>query len=184
MPITSASNGVRPEYRALSVITVGSPVTPDAINDCVGTGNYASKYITLLKRVGFVFTTEKDGKAIKTYTLTAEPENASDYRNATPKVKASKPAKAAKPKKVLKGKRAASVEALKERNRQLIAKVAGIKLTPKTKATKAKPARAPKIDTVVEALHVEEMDAPVEELVRSFVPMNRGPALVEEYANG
>lgn len=181
MPITSASNGVRPEYRALSVITIGSPVTPSVINECVGTGNYASKYITLLKRVGFVFTTEKDGKAIKTYTLVSEPENASDYRNATPKVKASKPAKAAKPKKALKGKRAASVEALKERNRQLIAKVAGIKLT-KTKAPKAKPARAPKVDTVVETLHVEEMDAPVEELVRSFVPMNRGPALVEEYA--
>lgn len=182
MPITSASNGVRPEYRALSVINVGSPVTPDAINECVGTGKYASKYVTLLKRVGFVFTTEKDGKTIKTYTLISEPENASEYRNATPKVKAVKPSKVAKPKKVLKGKRAASVEALKERNRQLIAKVAGIKLTPKTKSPKAKPERPHKVDVVGENLQIEEMDTPVEELVRSFVPMNRGPALVEEYA--
>ena len=46
MPRTAASNGVKPYLRALAVIKPGVPVTPQAINDHVGTGDYAAKYIS------------------------------------------------------------------------------------------------------------------------------------------
>ena len=45
MPRVAASNGVRPEIRALGVIKLGVPVTPAEINAYVGTGDYAAKYM-------------------------------------------------------------------------------------------------------------------------------------------
>ena len=96
MPIVAASNGVRPCYRALAVIQLNVPVTPSQINDCVGTGDYAAKYISFLRRDGFVFDTTKDGRQIVSYTLIAEPANAESFRNLKPKVKAAKQAKAVK----------------------------------------------------------------------------------------
>lgn len=85
MPITSASNGVKPQYRALAVIKVGVPVTPTEINDYVGTGDYAGKYIGFLRRDGFVFEINKDGRAVTSYTLISEPSNAEALRNLKPK---------------------------------------------------------------------------------------------------
>lgn len=100
MPIVAASNGVRPEYRALAVIKLNKPVTPKEINDYVGTGDYAAKYISFLRRDGFVFDCTKDGRRIVSYTLVGEPKNAEYFRNLQPKQKASAPAKQTKTVKV------------------------------------------------------------------------------------
>jgi hypothetical protein len=101
MPIVAASNGVRPEYRALAVIKLNKSVTPKEINDYVGTGDYAAKYISFLRRDGFVFDCTKDGRRIVSYTLVAEPKNAEYFRNMQPKSKAAAPAKTAKTVKVV-----------------------------------------------------------------------------------
>lgn len=91
MPVVKASNGVRPEFRALAVIQLNKPVTPTEINDFVGTGDYAAKYISFLRRDGFVFDTTKVERKIVSYTLIAEPANAEYFRNMKPKTKAAKP---------------------------------------------------------------------------------------------
>lgn len=102
MPIVAASNGVRPELRALDVIHLNTPVTPAEINAHVGTGDYAAKYISFLKtRYGFTFTCQKQGRTIVSYTLVGEPADVSKLRNTQPKQKAAK-AKAVKPAKVVK----------------------------------------------------------------------------------
>ena len=41
MPRVNASNGIRPEIRALAVLQLGKTVTPADINDHVGTGDFA-----------------------------------------------------------------------------------------------------------------------------------------------
>ena len=92
MPVVKASNGVRPEFRALAVIKLNTPVTPTEINEYVGTGDYAAKYISFLRRDGFVFDTTKVERKIVSYTLIAEPANAEYFRNMQPK---SKPVKQA-----------------------------------------------------------------------------------------
>lgn len=103
MPRVAASNGVRPELRALAVIQVGKPVTPSEINACVGTGDYAAKYISFLKnRYGFDFSVQKNGRQVVSYTALKEPDNVAELRGAQPKQKAVKVAKAAKPSKVQK----------------------------------------------------------------------------------
>lgn len=99
MPVVKASNGVRPEFRALEVIQLNKPVTPTEINDFVGTGDYAAKYISFLRRDGFVFDTTKVERKIVSYTLIAEPANAEYFRNMKPKTKSAKPV-VAKPVKV------------------------------------------------------------------------------------
>lgn len=101
MPIVAASNGVRPEYRALAVIKLNKPVTPKEINDYVGTGDYAAKYISFLRRDGFVFDCTKDGRRIVSYTLVGEPKNVEYFRNMQPKQKAAAPAKQTKSLKVV-----------------------------------------------------------------------------------
>ena len=95
MPRVASSNGIRPEFRALAVIKLNVPVTPEEINTKVGTGNYAAKYISFLRKADFVFDVQKDGKKVVSYTLTKEPEKASDLRKAGPAVAA---AVAVKPK--------------------------------------------------------------------------------------
>lgn len=86
MPIVSASNGIRPEIRALAVIQLNKPVTPKQINDCVGTGDYAAKYISFLNtRYGFTITAQKDGRTVVSYTCIAEPLNVAELRAAKPK---------------------------------------------------------------------------------------------------
>jgi hypothetical protein len=96
MPRTAASNGVKPYLRALAVIQPGVPVTPQVINDHVGTGDYAAKYISFLRtRHGFEFTCQKDGRSIVSYTLIKEPADAAALRSLQPKVKAAAPKVAA-----------------------------------------------------------------------------------------
>lgn len=97
-----AGQTVRGEFLALQLFTVGKAVTPKEINDHVGRGDYAAKYISFLKnRHGFDFSVQKDGRSVVSYTLTAEPANAADVRAmATPAAKQVKvkAAKVAKPK--------------------------------------------------------------------------------------
>ena len=107
MPRVAASNGIRPEIRALAVLQLGKTVTPQEINDHVGTGDYAAKYVSFLNtRYGFKITANKDGRKVVSYTVIAEPDNASDLRAATPKapklkVKSIKAPKVAKVSKAL-----------------------------------------------------------------------------------
>lgn len=86
MPRVAASNGIRPEIRALSVIQLNVAVTPAEINKAVGTGDYAAKYISFLRKLGFDFTVTKDGKKVVSYILTKEPANAGTLRAAGPVV--------------------------------------------------------------------------------------------------
>lgn len=72
---------VPPEVRALEIIDLGKPVTPTQINEYIGIGNYASKYISLLKDRGYIFTTQKEGKRVVSYTLMGEPEHSDAIRN-------------------------------------------------------------------------------------------------------
>jgi len=104
MPIVAASNGIKPYIRALAVIQLNKPVAPSVINQCVGTGDYAAKYISKLRKDGFEFTSTKDGREIVSYTLVAEPSNAAYFRNMQPKVKGAKKAVVAKPAKTKKPK--------------------------------------------------------------------------------
>lgn len=109
MPRVAASNGVRPEIRALAVIHLNQPVTAAEINDCVGTGDYAAKYISFLKtRYGFTFSVQKVGRQVVSYTLLKEPANIAELRSMQPKAKGAKVsvAKAAKPVKSAKSKAA------------------------------------------------------------------------------
>lgn len=98
MPRVNASNGIRPEIRALAVLQLGKTVTPQDINDHVGTGDYAAKYVSFLNtRYGFTITANKDGRRVVSYTVIAEPANAADLRAQTPKAaKAKVAAKAPK----------------------------------------------------------------------------------------
>lgn len=140
MPIVSASNGVRPEYRALAVIQLNKPVTPTEINDCVGTGDYAAKYISFLRRDGFVFDTTKDGRKIVSYTLIAEPVNAAYFRNMQPKrqtVNASPKAKVAKPAKPVKTASMMTPAEIKAKNLETMKKVTA-KISKKVAASKPK----------------------------------------------
>ena len=86
MPIVSASNGIRPEIRALAVIKLNKPVTPKEINDYVGTGDYAAKYISFLNtRYGFTIEAQKDGRTVVAYVCIAEPANVAALRATKPK---------------------------------------------------------------------------------------------------
>jgi hypothetical protein len=86
MPIVAASNGIRPEIRALAVLKLNKTVTPKEINDYVGTGDYAAKYVSFLNtRYGFTITAQKDGRRVVSYTCIAEPANVAELRGAKPK---------------------------------------------------------------------------------------------------
>lgn len=122
MPRVPASNGIRPEIRALAVFSIGEPVTPAEINAHVGTGDYAAKYVSFLNtRYGFTITSQKDGRRVVSYTMIAEPANAADLRASTPKIaKAKAPvsqapviktAKTKSPKKVTAKKSVADIKA-------------------------------------------------------------------------
>jgi superfamily II DNA/RNA helicase len=88
MPRTAASNGIRPEIRALAVFELNVPVTPKEINDCVGTGDYAAKYVSFLNtRYGFTITAQRNGRTVVSYTMVAEPKNVEELRNTKAKVK-------------------------------------------------------------------------------------------------
>ena len=87
--------------KVLQVIKPGVPVTPSEINAHVGDGDYASKHVWYLGKLGFQFTIQKDGRKVSSYTLISEPDNAEAIRNTvhgaarkTAKTKAPKVAKA------------------------------------------------------------------------------------------
>lgn len=99
MPKVAASNGIRPEIRALAVLQLNKTVTPQEINDCVGTGDYAAKYVSFLNnRYGFTITANKDGRKVVSYNVVAEPANAADLRSMTPKAPKTKAPKTKAPK--------------------------------------------------------------------------------------
>ena len=139
MPIVSASNGIRPEIRALAVIQLNKPVTPKQINDCVGTGDYAAKYISFLNtRYGFTITAQKDGRTVVSYTCIAEPANVADLRAMKPKVKGTgaKPAKVAKVTKPAKTASLMTPAEIKAKNLETMQKVTA-KLNKKAKSKKS-----------------------------------------------
>lgn len=66
--------------KVLQVIRVNEPVTPSAINAHVGDGDYASKHVWYLRKLGFEFTIQKDKRKVVSYTLISEPANAEQIR--------------------------------------------------------------------------------------------------------
>ena len=138
MPIVSASNGIRPEIRALAVIKLNKPVTPKEINDCVGTGEYAAKYISFLNtRYGFTIEAQKDGRTVVSYTCIAEPADVAILRAMKPKVKGVKPAKVAKATKPAKTASLMTPAEIKAKNLETMKKVSA-KLSKKVAASKPK----------------------------------------------
>jgi len=73
MPRITNSTGKRPEYIALELFRAGATVTPSEIDKYVGTGTYSSKYMSFLKRDGFVISIKKDGRSVVSYTLVSSP---------------------------------------------------------------------------------------------------------------
>ena len=153
MPRVNASNGIRPEIRALAVLKLGKTVTPQEINDHVGTGDYAAKYVSFLNtRYGFTITANKDGRKVVSYTVIAEPSNAADLRSQqpkAPKAKAAKAPKAPKAAKVTPVKSAVDVVAdAKAKNLATIKKVA--EKVAAAKKAKVKRAKVREFDDVTE----------------------------------
>lgn len=108
------NSGKRPHEKLLEIMNVGDTLTPSEIDKHVGNGNYASKHIWFLGKLGFTFDIKKEGRSVLSYTMIAEPANAADIRNCVTAAKPAKPAKAAaKPKavKVAKPKAAKPVKA-------------------------------------------------------------------------
>lgn len=112
-----AGREVRGEFLTLQLFEIGKAVTPKEINDHVGRGDYAAKYISFLRnRHGYEFSVQKDGREVVSYTLVVEPANTAEVRAKataapavkTAKVKAAPKAKAAKPVKVRQSKQTAS----------------------------------------------------------------------------
>jgi len=146
MPKVSASNGIRPEIRALAVLVMGKTVTPAQINDHVGTGDYAAKYVSFLNtRYGFTITANKDGRKVVSYTMIAEPANAADLRAATPKTKIAKPkAKTVKLSTVVKkvNKKFTASKALAAENAAIVRAVTEAENVAEIKAVKVKAPKA------------------------------------------
>ena len=98
----STGIGKRGEYRALEIMEIGKAVTPSEIDAHVANGAYSSKYMSFLKRDGFVIQVNKDGRSVVSYTLISKPDDAKLPRGAfdrtrkakVAKVKAAKPTKA------------------------------------------------------------------------------------------
>ena len=67
--------------KVLQVIKLGKSVTPSEINAHVGDGDYASKHVWYLGKLGFQFSIQKVGRKVASYTLIAEPSNAEAIRN-------------------------------------------------------------------------------------------------------
>jgi hypothetical protein len=92
------NTGKRPHEKLLEIMNVGTRLTPVEIDAHVGNGNYASKHVWFLGKLGFGFDVERQGRTVIAYTMTAEPANASDIRNPAVKAPKAKVAKAPKAK--------------------------------------------------------------------------------------
>ena len=161
MPRVNASNGIRPEIRALAVLQLGKTVTPAEIDAHVGTGEYAAKYVSFLNtRYGFTITANKDGRKVVSYTVIAEPDNAAELRGQQPKAPKAKAAKAPKAPKVAKVAKenaaivrvvtkAENAAEIKAKNLATIKKVAEKQAAAK-KAKAKRPAKVREFDDVTE----------------------------------
>lgn len=89
----SKTIGKRAEYVALEIMEIGKPVTPSQIDAHTGTGTYSSKYISFLKRDGFVFEIKKDGRNVVSYTLLSRPADSKLPPGAFDRTRASKSVK-------------------------------------------------------------------------------------------
>lgn len=81
--------------KVLEVVKLNKPVTPSAINDYIGKGNYAAKHVLYLRILGYDFDVKRDGRNVVSYTLTKIPDNVSDLivvRNKVTPIKTKKPA--------------------------------------------------------------------------------------------
>lgn len=82
---------------------IGDTATPAEIDKHVGgTGSYYSKHVSVMRRWGFEFDVEKDGRTIVRYTLTKVPDNEAEYRNTKATKAAPKKATKTAPKKATK----------------------------------------------------------------------------------
>jgi len=109
---------------------IGDKATPADIDKHVGgTGSYYSKHMSVMRRWGFEFDVEKDGRMIVSYTLIKEPANAAEYRTGRPvkekKVKVKKTvakkavkAKTAKKATDVKAKNFATIKAVAEKRKE------------------------------------------------------------------
>ena len=107
-------------FVALEFLKSKGSATPAEINDHIGKGNYASKYICYLKLLGYEIETVKDGRTVTEYKFISDGDSATrNYQwvppakrgqTATPKVKTAKApkVKAAKPVKVRQSKQTAA----------------------------------------------------------------------------
>lgn len=89
--------------KVLTAIKVGVPVTPSQINKAAGNGDYAAKYIMLMRKYyGFDITVQKNGKSVVSYTVVREPENVAELRAYTgrEKTSAKAPAKTKTPEQI------------------------------------------------------------------------------------
>ena len=172
MPKVAASNGIRPEIRALAVLQLGKTVTPAEINAHVGTGDYAAKYVSFLNtRYGFKITPNKDGRKVVSYTVISEPDNAADLRGMQPKAPKTKAVKA--PKSIAKVLNLTKAETKEIREELAAEKAAEIKAknleTMKKVAAKFKKAKAPKkVKVPRESDYVRETFGTSGEIATSF----------------
>ena len=91
-------------FVALEFLKSKGTATPAEINDHIGKGNYASKYICYLKLLGYEIETVKDGRTVTEYKFISDGDSATrNYQwvppakrgqTATPKVKTAKAPKA------------------------------------------------------------------------------------------
>ena len=81
MPRKKEAGGIPPHLKVLSAVPLNGEITPAEIDALVpyATG-YASKYIFELKKLGFVFTTTKNGRNIVNWKLVLEPADAARLR--------------------------------------------------------------------------------------------------------
>lgn len=139
---------------ALECFVLNKPVTPSEINAHVGDGDYASKHVWYLRKFGFVFSVQKDGRKIASYTLIQEPDNVAEIRKrptlATAKI--TKVAKVAAPKapKVPKAKAPKKTETTKAK----VSKVAAAK-----KSTGGSAANLAKLKQVAKKFKKEQVEA-------------------------
>lgn len=94
-----ARSGVASHERALELFKQTATVTPKELEDFVGAGPYASKFVCYLKLRGHEITANKQGRTIVSYTYVGEGDSATrNYQWVPPAKRGAAPA-AAKPKK-------------------------------------------------------------------------------------
>jgi hypothetical protein len=93
----TSKHGKRPEFVALELFERQITVTPADVDHYVGTTGYASKYVCFLKRDGYQFETNKDGRTVVSYVYKGMTKTGVK-KAATAAPKASKKAPEKKPK--------------------------------------------------------------------------------------